>query len=145
MWICTRAELPRLMRVPAQVRDCRRGLAGGESCSSLAEGYPDKEHGVLAQFLGKLREKGLALISWMLEAGFHQFEAWLGQPACKIMAAKPVAAVSSGRSKCTLLRAMQPFMTDPGQVLVFRSSQGGGSRLSSSASEGQEEMLSWAR
>lgn len=36
-------------------------------------------------------------------------------------------------------------MTDPCQVLVFRSSQGGGSRLSSSASEGQEEMLSWAR
>lgn len=68
MWICTRAELLRLMQVPAQVRDCRRGLAWSESCSSLAEGYPDKEHGVLAQFLGKLREKGLVLISWMLEA-----------------------------------------------------------------------------
>ena len=52
-----------------QDRGRRRGLDRGASGSSLAGGYTEKEHGALAKFLGELREKGLALISWMLEAG----------------------------------------------------------------------------
>lgn len=69
MWICTGAELLQLVQVPAQDRGCRRGLVWGGPGSSWAGGYPDKKHGVLAQFLGKLREQGLAPIFWMLEAG----------------------------------------------------------------------------
>lgn len=114
------------MRVPVQDR---RGLAWGGSGSSLAGGYPDKKHGVLAQFLGKLGEKGLAQMSLMLEAGLSvsiRIEGLLSQPACKSVVPRPVAPSSSGSNKRTLLRAMQLSITDPCQVLVFRGSQGCG-------------------
>lgn len=64
------------------------------------------------------------------------------------MVAEPVAPSSAGSNERALLRAMLPFIRDPCQVLVFHGSQGCGepdSRLPLPLSEGQEDMLYWAR